>query len=168
MNSNNPPTRKSYTSDDIKKILERVNNIKGKLDLERLTILLYDRNMNLTINNNGGFFNLKKADDETLYEIELLLYNIDKRKRKAHMKKEKNGSPKQEKYAYTPYSTDEFSDYNQQGYKLSNQEKNILKKHKYMSDTISEQEENIIYKEYDPQVLSESSDHEHSSSKNKK
>ena len=37
-----------------------------------------------------------------------------------------------------------------------------------MSDTISEQEENIIYKEYDPQVLSESSDHEHSSSKNKK
>lgn len=156
MNSNIPPTKKSYNHDDIKKILERIGKIKRKIDLERLTILLHNRNMNLSINNNGAFFNLKHADDDTLYEIELLLYNINKRKRK--MKKVKQDDSESDKYTYVPYSTDEFSEYNQQGYKLSNHEKNILKKHKYMSDTISEHEENIIYKEYDPQTLSESAD----------
>lgn len=158
MNSNTPPTKRSYTSDDKKRILESIGKIKRKIDLERLAILLYNKNMNLSINSNGAFFNLKHADDETLYEIELLLYNINKKKKK----KVKKTDTDTEKYTYVPYSTDEFSEYNQQGYKLSNYEKGILKKHKYLSETISENDNNIIYKDYDPQTLSESADNSNS------
>ena len=163
MNSN-VPTKKTYTIADRKKIQDSIGTIKKKKNLIKIFKLILDKNKKYSRNDNGIFINLLDVDDETLYEIELLLYNINKKKL-ANIESSTDTKSETEKYRYTPYSNDEFTEYNQKGVKLSNQEKNILKKYRYMSETISEQEENIIYKDYDPQTMSESSEKQNSSKK---
>lgn len=135
-----------YTCNDKKSINYRIGQLKSKKKYSRIfQIIKHDANQ-YTRNSNGIFFNLNSLNNETLYKIDRYLKKVERR-RKTLVDSESQQTTSME---YTPYSVDEFSEYKQHGSKLSNKEKNILRRKRF--NQFMDNDQSVVYCKYDSQT----------------
>lgn len=72
-------TYKIYNYDEKKRIVYKIENIKNKKEYFKLYNLVNNSNVQFTKNNNGIFFNINKLSNETLYEIDCFLNELDEK-----------------------------------------------------------------------------------------
>ena len=141
MNCENFEGLKKFTHYDKKRIVYRIEQIKSKKNYIKLFKLINSENIKFTNNSNGIFININSLSDESLYKINNFL-NLINNTNDMFDVEIANSSVDTD---YKPYSIDEFSDYKSYGPKLSNYEKNIIKRNRYMDESDNL---NIIYKKY--------------------
>ena len=119
--------KRKYNSNFRKKILNKIKQIKNKNDLVSIfKIVNRDIGDNFSQNKSGIFFNMNLLSDEGIEEI-LQLIDLTNASETATENTE-------EKLIYKTYSENEIEVYNSiGGYRLSNQEKSILKKLKNLN-----------------------------------
>ena len=110
------PEKKNNRNYDSKKrnnIVDKISKIKSKSVLMSIyEIIKEEKNINLSKNNNGIFFDFNKLSDESIDKIVNLISD------------DKLTESSDSKINYTPY----LSNLNDQTTNLSNKEKSILKK----------------------------------------
>lgn len=113
---------RKYNAEFRKKIALKINKLKDKSDFINLfSIIESDIGNDMSINKNGIFFNLNILSDGCIDKINnYLLQVLD------------NNTETETKIKYQTYNQDELEYVNKTGPKLSNQEKNILKKNKFI------------------------------------
>ena len=111
---------RKYDSNYRRKLLNKINKIKEKKDLINIyNIIHVELDNNISINQNGMFFNLNSVSDEIIDKLIVFLnINIE-----TISVTETEG-----KIKYQSYITNEIEHVNNIGPKLSNQEKSIIKK----------------------------------------
>ena len=121
----------SYSHEKKKKMAKRIQKIKTKEDIAKIVDLIIMDNPHYKENNNGIFMFFHKLKDETYAKIEKELQNIEKNK-----KQNSDDSNSSEKRKYKPYVTNEFPIQENiiPKLRLTNAEKNILKKRKRADD----------------------------------
>ena len=109
---------RKYNSNYRRKLLNKINKIKDKKDLINIyNIIHVELDNNISINQNGMFFNLNAVSDEIIDKLIVFLnINIE------------TITETESKIKYQSYITDEIENVNNIGPKLSNQEKSIIKK----------------------------------------
>lgn len=114
--------QRKYNAEFRKKIALKINKLKDKKDFINLfNIIESDIGNDMSINKNGIFFNLNILSDGCIDKINnYLLLILD------------NNTETETKIKYQSYNCDELETINNIGPKLSNQEKNILKKNKFI------------------------------------
>ena len=76
----NSDCNKIYNYNEKKKIVYNIEKIKSKKNYFKLyNIVLQDKNVKFTKNNNGIFFNINKLNNKTLNEIEIFLNSINEK-----------------------------------------------------------------------------------------
>ena len=119
--------KRKYNSNFRKKLLNKIKQIKNKNDLISIfKIVNRDIGDNFSQNKSGIFFNMNLLSDEAIEEILQFidLTNVS----------ETATENTEEKLIYKTYSENEIEVYNSiGGYRLSNQEKSILKKLKNLN-----------------------------------
>lgn len=119
--------KRKYNSNFRKKLLNKIKQIKNKNDLISIfKIVNRDIGDNFSQNKSGIFFNMNLLSDKAIEEILQFidLTNVS----------ETATENTEEKLIYKTYSENEIEVYNSiGGYRLSNQEKSILKKLKNLN-----------------------------------
>jgi hypothetical protein len=132
-----------YSHDDKKKLAQQISKIRNKKDAITIykIILKYNNDLptrEISKKTNLFFHNLKS---ETYDEINKFIKLIKKKKKKSN-KTDSNTS-----YDYQPYVVDDFNQKDiKPKYKLSNKEKNIIKRKNYNS--IDEENTDVIYQKF--------------------
>ena len=113
---------RKFTSSFRKKVALRISKLKDKKDFVNIfNIVENELGKDLSINRNGIFFNLNSLSDECIDKINIYLsQTLD------------TNTETESKIKYQPYNQDELEELNKIGPKLSNQEKSILKKNKFI------------------------------------
>ena len=123
------PTPKSLFTYDRKKIVSNIDNLKSKTDYIELFKIINKATDKYTQNNNGVFINLNCLDDATLQQVETFL--------ESKKKKEKNNIDLNKQIDLLKSLSDNTT--NESIIKLTNYEKNIVKRHRtYCSEHSSE------------------------------
>lgn len=78
-NNEDKTTYKLYNYDEKKRLVYRIENIKNKKEYYNLYNIVNKTNIQFTKNSNGFFFNVNKLSNETLYEIDCFLNEIEER-----------------------------------------------------------------------------------------
>ena len=118
---------KKYSYNDRKKLSTRVKEIKSKEDYVRLfKIINRDPNNKFTENSNGIWLDFKILEDETIEKVSKFLNKLSNKKKK--------NVDSVSSIEYVPYSADDIFNIKNNGPKLSNYEKSILRRHKYSDD----------------------------------
>lgn len=132
-----------YSIDDKREMANKIHNITNKNYLLKIKNIIINENPNLplTYNSNGVVFYFHNLSESTYIHIDELFIKIDN-KHLSDFTKSLSDSP-------TPilsYDIDPFNDINSNNkYKLSNKEKNIIKRKQY---------ENISLNSYDDVLIS--------------
>ena len=109
---------RKYNSVKRKKIINKIKKIKNKETLIKIFKLVKNEiGDKLSSNKNGVFFNINLLTDNTVEKINLIL--------KEYYQNSETSSIST--IQYTPYSKDDLNS-NTSGPRLSNQEKNLIKK----------------------------------------
>jgi len=105
---------RKYNSEFRNNLKQKINKLTEKVDL----LAIYDiiQKSNITTNRNGIYFDLNKLDDTTIENLAIFLQE----------KFDTTILPNNERMVYQSYSKDNLESLD--GPKLSNQERNILKK----------------------------------------
>lgn len=121
--------KSSFTYDRKKRIVSNIDNLKSKTDYMELFKIINNVTDKYTQNNNGVFINLNCLDDSTLQKIEKFLErNKTKEKKNIDLNKQIN---------LLKSLSDNTT--NESILKLTNYEKNIVKRHRtYCSEHSSE------------------------------
>ena len=124
-----PTPKSSFTYDRKKRIVSNIDNLKSKTDYMELFKIINNVTDKYTQNNNGVFINLNCLDDSTLQKIEKFLErNKTKEKKNIDLNKQIN---------LLKSLSDNTT--NESILKLTNYEKNIVKRHRtYCSEHSSE------------------------------
>ena len=138
----NPENTKIFTYQDKKKMVYRIEQIKNKKNYIKLFKIINNENIKFTDNSNGIFINMNLLTDDLLQKIDNFLNLINNKTKDMIDIDTINSSVDTD---YKPYSIDEFSDYKTYGPKLSNYEKNIIKKNRYNDES---EDLDIVYKKY--------------------
>jgi hypothetical protein len=113
---------RKYNAEFRKKIALKINKLKDKNDFINLfNIIESDIGNDMSVNKNGIFFNLNILSDGCIDKINNYLLKILD-----------NNTETETKIKYQTYNQDDLDNGNKIGPKLSNQEKNILKKNKFI------------------------------------
>lgn len=144
----------TFTYEKKKKLADKISKLKKKEDIVKILEIIYEQDHSVTENQNGLFMIFNDLNDATYHKIDLYLKSITK----------KHSSPASEttseKKEFISYVKNEFPDQDNFNPKLrySNKEKNIIKRQRYEKMITSEKDsdENIVYKNFDGTVLSES------------
>ena len=137
----NTINKKIFTHQEKKKMVYRIEQIKNKKYYIKLFKIINKDNIKFTDNCNGIFINMNSLSDESLIKINNFLDLINKTKNTI----DNDTINSSNDVDYKPYSHDEFSDYKSYGPKLSNYEKNIIKRNRYNNES---DDLDIIYKKY--------------------
>ena len=132
----------NYTSNQKKKIAERVENLKSKKHFKEIFKIVYSSAPDsYTLDSSGIYINFNLLSNEILNEIENYLNII---------------SPKIEEIPlptkYTPYFSENFFT-KDGGIKLSNHEKNILKYIESESESINQNDSDKKNSESKPKII---------------
>ncbi len=118
---------KTYSYSDRRKISSRIKEIKKKEDYIRLfKIINRDPNNKFTENSNGIWLDFKILENNTIYNVEKFLNKLNK--------SNSNNNDSVNSIEYIPYSADDVFTLKNNGPKLSNYEKSILRRHKYSDE----------------------------------
>ena len=114
--------QRKFNAEFRKKLALKINKLKDKKDFINLfNIIESDIGNDMSVNKNGIFFNLNILSDNCINKInDYLLFALD------------TNTETETKIKYHSYNQDELETSNKVGPKLSNQEKNILKKKKFI------------------------------------
>jgi hypothetical protein len=114
-------SKRKFNLDNRKKLSEKIKNIDDKNILINIfKIVNRDIGNKFSQNKSGIFFNINLLSDNAVQEIKDLI--------KPYQDTESESVIEKNKISYQKYSEpDELEIYNTVGYRLSNQEKNILK-----------------------------------------
>jgi hypothetical protein len=110
--------KRKYNSSKRKKLMSKINKINNKNIFKKIfKIVKSDIGETFSSNSNGVFFNLNILKDDSIEKIFYLVNeNLD------------TVTESTLKIEYTPYSNDDITSHNNVGPRLSNQERNLLKK----------------------------------------
>lgn len=146
-----------YTHDKKKKLADRISKIKKKEHMIKIFEIIYKENKSITENNNGIFMFFHTLSDETYKKIEDYLKQIEKNKIDNKSKIVNSETYPIKKKEYQPYAQDEIVSQEDiiPKLKFSNKEKNIIKRRKYYKTINSENNSNIIYKQFDVSTLTD-------------
>lgn len=114
-------SKRKFDLDNRKKISQKIKNIDDKnILIDIFKIVNRDIGNKFSHNKSGIFFNINLLSDNAVQEIKNIV--------KPYQDTESESIVEQNKISYQKYTEpDELEIYNSFGYRLSNQEKNILK-----------------------------------------
>lgn len=69
----NQLNNKTFTHEQKKNLSKRIDNIKNKKCYSKLVKILMDNNINISINDNGVFFNLNHIPNNIIEKMEIIL-----------------------------------------------------------------------------------------------
>jgi len=138
---------KIYTFERKKRLAAKIAKLKKKEDLVQIVDIISEE-IKLSENQYGMFMVFNKLSDKTYEKIEQFI---------ASKKRTTNSETlSTEKKEYIPYAKDEFPEQEKLSpkYKYSNKERNIIKRQRY--DDHLNNNNNVIYKDFDANMLSDS------------
>ncbi len=121
---------KKFSHYEKKKIVYKIEQLKQKKHFVKLFKIINKETNNYTQNKNGIFININNLSQKTLEQINIFLLKLEEEDDIIDSTTSSIG--------YQPYSMDEFSDYKSYGPKLTNHEKNIIKRNRYEKNIKSE------------------------------
>jgi len=128
-----------FTTEEKKIVADQIAKITSKKLYKKLFKIIRSDTNNYSVNNNGVFINLNILSDSTLYKISELLKKY----------KEKTSSEIDTEPIFSEnicFHKDEFKDFEDYSGKLSNHEKNILRKKRL--EEKARKKDNIVYSNY--------------------
>ena len=125
-----------FTQDDKKLLIKYIETIKSKKVLINIFKIINNDTKKYSKNNNGVFINLKNVSNNALNEINDLIIQY-KNLLNSERESESNLSET------LSFHKDEFKDFEDSSAKLSNHEKNILRKNRIEKN--NKKKSNIIY-----------------------
>lgn len=139
----------SYTHEDKQELADKIAKLKKKEDFVKIFEFIYEENKSFNNKANGIFLYFHKLSDETYKKIDDFLKELDEKKKTVT-----TSSPDNKVFN----TVDEFNGYSNIGakFKISNKEKNIIKRCRYDSTLASETNSDVMYKEFDASIFSES------------
>ena len=147
-------------------LVDKISKIKSKKVLVKIFEIINEDNKDISINSNGIFMYFNKLNNDTYYEIEHFLRQINKKNKLNSTSSDDNILKKE----YKPYVVDDFP--SQKGMcpklKYSNREKNLIKRKRYDNNINSENkvDESIVYCYYDSETISDQEKKDDDGSKN--
>tara|TARA_A100001015_G_C15000130_1_gene718098 strand:+ start:277 stop:738 length:462 start_codon:yes stop_codon:yes gene_type:complete len=129
--SDNSENINTFSYQEKKKMVYKIEQIKNKKIYIKLFKLISNDNIKFTDNNNGIFINMNSLSNKSLHKINDFLNSYNKSN--DIIATDTNNSTIDTDYK--PYSIDEFSDYKTYGPKLSNFEKNIIKRNRFNDES---------------------------------
>lgn len=123
---------KTYNSDEKKMLVYKIENLKQKKHyIDIFNIIKHNEpNYKFTKNNNGIFFDLKYISNDVLYKIDKYINSIS-----IHYNvSESDSISLKENISDHKYDCE----FNNNGPKLSNYEKNLIKRNRLLSDSIND------------------------------
>ncbi|AYV79675.1 MAG: hypothetical protein Faunusvirus36_2 [Faunusvirus sp.] len=147
MNSTNDiDANKKYTASEKKMLVYKIGQLK-EFNEKQYYMTLWDifkkNNVNYTRNNNGVFIDMNKVNDKTLLEIENFFNMVDtiQKKKSAETDSISSIDNSDKPIVDSNYETSLYES------KLNNHEKNILRRNKITTDSLSE-DTSVIYRTY--------------------
>jgi hypothetical protein len=119
----------NYTHAEKKKLAEELRHIKKKKYLNKIGKIIIKHNNKFVENNNGTFMFFNNFTNETYDELKHLLFKI--KKKNEFEKKNELSEKSLSDSNYQPYISDEHNLSNESSFKLSNKEKNLIKRKEY-------------------------------------
>ena len=127
---------KTFTQEDKKNMIKFIETIKSKKVLITIFKIINNDTKKYSKNNNGVFINLKNVSDTALSEITNVITDY---KNVLNSEKESESNLSET----LSFHKDEFKDFEDSSAKLSNHEKNILRKNRIEKN--NKKKSNIIY-----------------------
>ena len=127
---------KKFSQDDKKNIIKFIETIKSKKVLIKIFKIINNDTKKYSKNNNGVFINLKNVSDNALIQITNVINEY-----KNLLNSEKEGENTLSETL--SFHKDEFKDFEDSSAKLSNHEKNILRKNRI--EKKNKKNNNIVY-----------------------
>jgi hypothetical protein len=127
---------KSFSQEEKKSIIKYIETIKSKKILIQIFKIINNDTNKYSKNNNGVFINLKNVSDSALTDINKV---IDEYKEQLTTERESEGTLSET----LSFHKDEFKDFEDSSAKLSNHEKNILRKNRIEKN--NKKNKNIVY-----------------------
>ena len=127
---------KSFSQEEKKSIIKYIETIKSKKILIQIFKIINNDTNKYSKNNNGVFINLKNVSDSALSDISKV---IDDYKEQLNTERESEGTLSET----LSFHKDEFKDFEDSSAKLSNHEKNILRKNRIEKN--NKKNKNIVY-----------------------
>lgn len=142
----NQKTNKIYKPEERKMLIYKMEKLKNKkYYIDIFKIMKNDQQCKYTQNKNGLFINIGKLSDETLYKLEKYIDEINKQK--IYSESDSTSYQAKDNLSDKNIIKDYDDDFNSDGPKLSNYEKNIIKRNRILSDSLSENSD-VIYRAY--------------------
>jgi hypothetical protein len=144
---------KEYSAVDRKRLVEKIEKLKKKEHYINVFRLISEDTDKYTVNSNGVWIVMNPLSDEIMHKIENYLQGIkrtEKRAKKLFIKagsrssSSSDGSSKSDPTT----STNETETFGNYGPKLSNRDKNIIKRYRY-----NKGEDDALYRDFDPKML---------------
>ncbi len=129
-----------------KELLMRIERIKSKKRFKKIFKIIKKHDSNYSKNQNGVFLNINALSDIALKELDEYLTKIEG--------KRTDETLTTSSMEYTPYSIDEFGS-QRAGPRLSNQDKNILKRNRY-ANYVEKKEDDVVYRKFDTTLVTDS------------
>ena len=128
--------QKTFTQEEKKRLIKYIETIKSKKVLISIFKIINNDTKKYSKNNNGVFINLKNVSNNALNEINDLIIQYNNQLN-SERESESNLSET------LSFHKDEFKDFEDSSAKLSNHEKNILRKNRIEKN--NKKNKNIVY-----------------------
>lgn len=139
MEDNKKP-KNAYTHEQRQKLADSIRKLRKKDHMIKIAEIIYEDNKNITENTNGLFMFFHKLNDTTYYKIDMYLRTLARKKANtdSDINKSETDSEKNTLSKYHSQS-DLYDDNNEAKLKYSNKERNLIKRHRYEEQLISNQ-----------------------------
>jgi DNA integrity scanning protein DisA with diadenylate cyclase activity len=124
-----------FTIEEKKNLVKMIETVKSKKVLIKIFKIINNDTNKYSKNNNGVFINLKNVSNKALNKIKLLINNYNK-----ELLEQQSETTLSETLSF---HKDEFKDFEDSSGKLSNHEKNILRKNRLEKQ--NKKSKNIVY-----------------------
>ena len=124
-----------FTKDEKKNLVKSIETVKSKKVLIKIFKIINSDTNKYSKNNNGVFINLKNVSNEALNKIKIVLDKYNK-----EVLEQQSETTLSETLSF---HKDEFKDFEDSSGKLSNHEKNILRKNRLEKQ--NKKSKNIVY-----------------------
>jgi len=118
-----------YTYAEKKRLANEIRSIKKKKYLNKIGKIIIKYNNKFVENNNGTFMFFNNFKNETYVELDELLLKIKNKKKLEKISEMSDKSLSDSNYQ--PYISDDINLSNESSFKLSNKEKNLIKRKEY-------------------------------------
>jgi len=136
-----------YTYEKKKKLAERISSLKNKNDIINIFDIIHSENKDYSESNGSIFMFFHNLTDDTYKKIDNYLYRNNNRNSDTLVKNNVKNNQNQVVNNFDDFTIDEQVS---PKYKYSNQERNIIKRHRYVNAVNVENntEANIVYQNF--------------------